>query len=165
VLIRGRQLGADDGQLTLLIIGYTAIAAVLVVVGIDASKVFLARRALSSAADSAALAGAQAVDRSAVYSGRGGGCGSLLPLDGDRADLLARMTLDDDHADLEQTFAALDAPTTVVTGGTVTVHLSGIVAVPFGHVVSLLLPGHGDGLVHVDASASAQSPLAVPGAC
>src|SRR4029079_11288369 len=59
--------GDDDGSLTLLVIGYTLIAAVLSVVGVDVSKVFLAQRALSSAADAAALAGAQAVDRTAVY--------------------------------------------------------------------------------------------------
>jgi hypothetical protein len=156
---------SDGGQLSLLIIGYTAIALVLILVGIDVSKVFLARRALSSVADSAALAAAQAVDRSAVYTGPTGGCGALLPLDGVRADALVRLALDDDRSDLEQTFADLDDPSTIAAAGTVTVHLSGSVAVPFGHVLATLLPGHDDGLVHVAVTASAQSPLIVPGGC
>jgi hypothetical protein len=155
----------DDGQLSLLIIGYTAIALLLVLIGIDVSKVFLARRALSSVADSAALAAAQAVDRTAIYNGDIGGCGGLLPLDGVRSDALVRLALDDDSADLEQTFAELDPPSTLVAGGTVTVHLSGSVAVPFGHVLAMLLPGHDDGLVRVGVTASAQSPLTVPGGC
>src|SRR4051794_41470556 len=71
----------DEGQLTLLIIGFVAIAAVLIVIGVDASKVFLAQRALSSAADAAALSASQAVDKVAIYAGTGGGCGGLLPLD------------------------------------------------------------------------------------
>ena len=52
----------DAGQLTLLIIGFTALATLLILVGVDVSKVFLARRALSSAADAAALAAAQSVN-------------------------------------------------------------------------------------------------------
>src|SRR3954451_6787334 len=76
----------EDGQLTVLMIGYTFIAAVLVLVGVDASKVFLARRALASVADSAALAGAQAIDRAAVYRGDVRACRGVLPIDGATAD-------------------------------------------------------------------------------
>ena len=155
----------DDGQLTLLIIGFVAIAAMLVVVGVDASKVFLARRALSSAADAAALAAAQAVDKAAIYAGTGGGCGGLLPLDPADAAQRAALALDDQTAGLRSTFATLDAPQTDVSGGTVAVHLSGRVALPFGHVLALLVPGHADGAVRVDATSHARSPLTVPGGC
>ena len=79
-MLRRRPSG-DEGQLTLLIIGFVAIAAVLIVIGVDASKVFLAQRALSSAADAAALSASQAVDKAAIYAGTGGRCGGLLPLD------------------------------------------------------------------------------------
>ena len=72
-----------------LIIGYTAIAAVLITVGIDTSKVFLAQRALASAADSAALAAAQGVERQAIYAGAGLRCGQPLPLDQQHAAELA----------------------------------------------------------------------------
>ena len=155
----------EEGQLTLLIIGFVAIAATLVVIGVDVSKVFLARRALSSVADSAALAAAEAVDKDAIYTGHGGGCGNLLPLDPSRASELATGAVADDETDLRHTFATLDVPDTVVDNGTVTVHLSGEVALPFGRVVALLLPGHADGRAHVDVTAHAQSPLTEPGGC
>jgi hypothetical protein len=38
------KVGRDDGSVMLLIIGSTAIAATLIVVGVQVSKVFLARR-------------------------------------------------------------------------------------------------------------------------
>src|SRR3954470_16799716 len=97
----------DEGQLTLLIIGVVAIAAVLIVIGVDASKVFLAQRALSSAADAAALSAAQAVDKQAIYSGTGGGCGGLLPLDEAEATQRAAGAVDDQADSLRTTFATL----------------------------------------------------------
>lgn len=157
--------GRDEGSLALLVIGYAAILALLIVVGVDVSKAFLARRALSSLADSAALAAAQSLDRQAVYTGQGGGCGDLLPLDADAAAQSVAVTVDDDMADLRHTFAVVAPPETTVVGGTVTVHLSGDIAVPFGRALALLLPGHDDGRVHIDATASAQSPVTTPGGC
>jgi len=155
----------DEGSLTLLIVGYAGILALLVVVGVDVSKVFLAHRALSSVADEAALAAAQSVDRAAVYAGDGGGCGELLPIDSGSAMQTAAVTVDGDMTDLRHTFAVVAVPETSVTAGTVTVHLSGDVAVPFGRALTLLLPGHGDGRVHVDATATADSPVVAAGGC
>ena len=156
---------SDDGSLTLLIIGFVAIAAVLVIVGIDASKVFLARRALSSAADAAAVAASQAVDKDAIYAGAAGGCGDLLPLAPDEAARRAALAVDDQWQGLHGTFTALDDPQTNVDGGTVAVHLSGRVAVPFGHILAVLVPGHDDGTVVVQATSHARSPLTIPGGC
>lgn len=155
---------AEDGQLTLLTIGYLTIAAVLVIAGVDVSKVFLAHRALSSVADAAALAAAQSVDRGALYAGSGG-CGELLPLDPDGARREADASLADDVPDLHQTFAELDEPDVSLTTDTVTVHLSGDVHVPFGGVLSLLHVGSPDGTVHVGVAASARSPVSAPGGC
>jgi hypothetical protein len=160
-----RSAGSDEGQLTLLIIGFVAIAAVLVIVGVDASKVFLARRALSSAADAAAVAASQAVDKDAIYSGIGGGCGGLLPLDPEAAGERAALAVDDQATSLDGTFTSLEDPQTVVSGDTVAVHLAGRVAVPFGHILAVLLPGHDDGAVQIDATSHAQSPLTIPGGC
>ena len=154
----------DDGQLTVLVIGYTFLAAVLIVVGIDVSKVFLARRALSSVADAAAIAGAQAADRAAVYAGDAA-CGGVLPLDPATADEQVQAALADDLADLRQTFALVGTPVVDVVTGTVTVHLEGDVAVPFGRVLALLDPGRADGRVHVSVTASAESPVSAPGGC
>ena len=163
-MLRRRDLRADDGQLTVLIIGFAFIGAVLVVAGVDVSKVFLARRALSSVADAAALAAAQSVDRTALYQGSGG-CGELLPLDPDGARSEVQSSLDDDIPDLHQTFAAVDAPDVAVSTDTVTVHLSGDVHVPFGSVLSLLHVGASNGVVHVGVTSSAQSPVTAPGGC
>lgn len=150
----------DDGQITLLVIGYVAIALVLVVVGIDVSKVFLAERALSSAADSAALAGAQGVDTRALYSGPGIRCGATLPLDQGRAETFVAASWDDEAADLGSTFSRLATPRTDVAGGDVSVELSGEVSVPFGRVLGWLDPSYPSGRVTVTETAHASSPVA-----
>ena len=67
----------DDGALTLLVIGFTAIAALLVVVTASASSVYLARRELVSTVDAAAVAAAQQVDADIAYTE---GLGARLPL-------------------------------------------------------------------------------------
>lgn len=154
----------QDGSLTVLVIGYVFIAAVLVVVGVDVSKVFLARRALSSVADAAALAAAQAADRSAIYAGAAN-CGGVLPIDPAGAEQGVDASLADDLADLRQTFQAVQPAEVATADGTVTVHLSGDVRVPFGRVLGLLDPSRGDGLVHVAVTASAQSPVTAVGGC
>jgi uncharacterized membrane protein len=161
VLTRSR---GDDGQLTVLIIGYTSLLAALIVVGIDVSKVFLARHALSSVADAAALAAAQAADRAAVYAGDAG-CGGVLPIDPAAAAEQVDASLADDLADLRQTFVVVSPPETYVATGTVTVHLEGDVAVPFGRILALLDPGRADGRVHVSVTASAESPVTAQGGC
>lgn len=161
----GRVRCSDDGQLTLLVIGYTTIAAVLIVVGVDVSKVFLAQRALSSAADAAALAAVQALDRPAIYSGRAGGCGDLLPIDPAAAtDAVGASVLDDLDA-LQHEFVTVGVPETDVAGGAVSVRLSGDVSVPFGGVLRLLDPSRADGRVHVEVTASAEAPVTTPGGC
>jgi hypothetical protein len=151
---------SDDGSILVLVIGYTAIAAVLITVGVDVSKVFLARRALSSAADSVAIAAAQAVDRDAIYAGDGLRCGEPLPLDPDRAAAVASQTLTDDGPDLRHLFASVEPPQTSVRAGTVSVVLSGRVAVPFGRVLAWLDPERSDGRVAVTEAAHARSPVA-----
>jgi hypothetical protein len=157
---RWKGRGADDGSILPLIIGYTAIAAVLIVVGVDVSKVFLAQRALGSAADAAVLSAANGVDTHAIYDGAALRCGQPLPLDQDRAAALAAGSVDDERRDLGHTFASLADPQTSVDGGTVSVELSGDVAVPFGRVLSWLDPSRPDGLVHVTETSHARSPVA-----
>jgi uncharacterized membrane protein len=151
----------DDGSLTVLIIGYVLIAAVLVVVGVDVSKAFLAQRSLSSAADAAALAGAQAVDRSAIY--RGDSDCSDLPLDVGAAIAAVDASLDDAGDGLRQTFATVSDPDVRVDGGIVHVRMRGEITVPFGNVLALLLPdNHPDERVGVTAEAAATSVLSSP---
>lgn len=154
----------DDGQLTVLVIGFTFILAVLIVVGIDVSKVFLARRSLSSLADAAALAASQSADRTAIYAGDAR-CGGVLPLDPVAASQQVDASLSDDLPDLHRTFAAVQAPEVSVDAGRVTVRLAGDVKVPFGRVLALLDPSRSDGRVHVVVSATAESPITAPGGC
>ena len=154
-------LNRDEGSISLLVIGFTLIAAVLVVIGVDVSKVFLAQRALSSAADAAALSGAQAVDRAAIY--RGDSHCSGLPLDADSATAAVDASLGDAADGLHQTFVTLSAPDVQVAGDTVHVQLRGQVALPFGRVLGLLLPDHADGRVGVSSDAAATSALSAPG--
>ena len=60
---------SDDGSILVLSLGFIVICILALAVVVDASTVFLARRALQSQADAAALAGAQAIDVEAYYSG------------------------------------------------------------------------------------------------
>lgn len=149
----------DEGQITLLLIGYAAIALVLVIVGVDVSAVFLARRSLASTADAAALDAAQAVDRTEVYAGAAGGCGAALPIDPAAARARADAVMVDGADGLRAGFAQLAPPDVTVAGGTVTVHLAGRARVPFGRLLAALMPGHDDGAVDVEVTAHAQSPV------
>lgn len=58
----------DDGSILVLSLGFIVICILALAVVVDASSVFLARRALQSQADAAALAGAQAIDLGAYYA-------------------------------------------------------------------------------------------------
>lgn len=72
-----RRPRGEGGTILLLTLGYVVIALGLVAVVVDASAVFLARRALASACDGASLAGAQSVDVPGVYHGA---ASTTLPL-------------------------------------------------------------------------------------
>lgn len=63
----------DRGQLTLLIIGFTAILLILLAVVTDVSKAFLVRRDLSQLADGAALAGTRGISGTVVEGSVGSG--------------------------------------------------------------------------------------------
>jgi hypothetical protein len=127
-------------------LGLIVVAALLIVVVIDASTLFIARLRLDSAADGAALAGAQTVDLATLYTGAGSGS---LPVDRGRV------------ADAVRNYLVLDGDTqvdvvTVSTDGTVVrVELAQRVRLPF---VDLVTPGATDGVV-VHTSAAATSPF------
>jgi Putative Flp pilus-assembly TadE/G-like len=60
---------SEDGQITLLIIGFVMIVVLAVGVVANASKAFVYRRSLASWADGAAIAAAQSVAEDVLYSG------------------------------------------------------------------------------------------------
>jgi uncharacterized membrane protein len=79
----------DDGTVLLLILGLVVVAALLVAVVTDVSALYLERRELIAAADGAALAGAQAIDRESVYR-NGLPTSGPVPLDRDAAEQAVR---------------------------------------------------------------------------
>jgi hypothetical protein len=103
----------DEGSILLLTLGCVAVALMLVVVVVDASAVFLARRSLASDADGASLAAAQSVSGPAVYAR---GAGRQLPLAAVQA-AVARYTGDVHLSSLASSVEhGPDGDTVVVTG-------------------------------------------------
>src|SRR4051812_37097761 len=60
----------EHGQTTVLIIGFAVVAMLMVAVVVDASAAYLRRSGLDSVADGAALAAAEGLEGSQVYTGR-----------------------------------------------------------------------------------------------
>lgn len=146
---------ADGGQLLILLVGYALIAAALIVVAVDVSAVVLTRRALSSLADGAALAGVQAADQTALYTRPPAGA---LPLEPSAvaaavADYLARRDSTVHYPGLQLLAADSD-------GVSVTVRLRVDKPLPFlalVHRVSGAFPG---GSTAITVQASARAPVA-----
>ena len=79
-----QRLGSVDeqrerGQISLLILGFTVIALMLIIGAVDVTAVQLARARLLDAADSAALDASDALDSASAYSG---GLGSAVQISG-----------------------------------------------------------------------------------
>jgi uncharacterized membrane protein len=139
----------DQGQLTLLMLFYALIVTAMFVVGLDVSIAFLAQRGLSNAADGAALAAAQAVDRSSLYQIGINGTLPLSPVSVDAA--VARYLTDSGvlAADPGLRWRAS------VQGGTVTVALSRSVRLPFVALLGAVSSRYAGGAVTVAAAAHA----------
>ncbi|HMA48082.1 MAG TPA: pilus assembly protein TadG-related protein [Frankiaceae bacterium] len=109
-----RRPRGDAGTILLLTLGYFSVALLLVVVVVDVSAVYLARRSLAAACDGASLAAAQQVDEVALYGARGEL--SELPLRR-VGEAVARYQRDDDSSGRTRLTAQLvDGDTVVVTG-------------------------------------------------
>jgi uncharacterized membrane protein len=132
-----------------LLLGFAVLALVLVGVVADLSKVFLAKRALASTADGAAIAAAQALDLEALYTGTA--APGDLPIDARAADAAARGQLARDGSAAAYDGFALDS--VEATQAQVTVRVSARVALLFGAFV-----GGPDG-VRLGGTATARSPL------
>ena len=119
-----RRRRGEDGQMTVLIIGFTVIILLMIVVVTDISKVFLVRRDLDSTADGAVLAAANGL--AAVYAQPGAGGNAAI--DPDQA---ARLTADYlNEVAASNRFDGLDWSVDV-EGTTVTVRLTSIADLPF----------------------------------
>lgn len=125
----------------LLVLGFTVVLVALVAVVADVSVLLLAKRGVASAADGAAVAGAQQLDRDALYSA---GLGERLPLD--PAGVAAAV------AAYERTVEPRTALQASVQGAAVRVRAARRVPLPFGRWA-------GVGTVTVRAVATAQAPV------
>jgi Flp pilus assembly protein TadG len=140
----------DSGSVLVLMIGFLVLAAMLVVVVVHLSRVFLHDRALSAAADGAALAAVQAVDESAIY---GGAFGQSLPLDSSAVDQRV-----EDYvvaSGLTSRFDDFAVIETRVESGRVVVVLRATVDLPFDGIVSQGWTGG----VPISAESRATAPL------
>jgi uncharacterized membrane protein len=136
----------DDGQITLMIIGFVMTVVLAVGVVTNAAKVFVYRRSLTSWADGAAIAAAQSVAEDVVYSG---GTVEVLPISASGA----RRVVDDyvDRNGLAGRFEDLRVAVGIDPA-------AATVTVEFGVRVPLVLSGDAAG-VSVSAAATATAPL------
>ncbi|MEO6713884.1 MAG: pilus assembly protein TadG-related protein [Mycobacteriales bacterium] len=79
--LRSSALREESGQITILLVVFSAIAMGFVMVAVDASLVFLGRQRLASAVDAAAVRAAQQFDQGKYFEGA---CTSSVPLDEDQ---------------------------------------------------------------------------------
>jgi hypothetical protein len=119
-----REPRGERGQITVLVIGFTAIVLLMIVVVTDISKVFLVRRELDATADGAVLAAANGL--AAIYAQPSGEGNAAL--DPDEARRLTADYLDSVAA--SNRFDGLDWSADVA-GTTVTVSLTSTVDLPF----------------------------------
>lgn len=138
---------ADRGSVTTLVVGLIPVLLGLVVVLTDLSVLYIHKRSLAAAADSAAIAGAQSVDLDAFYRGTA----TRLPLDCATSRRSVRRQVTTSKVDSR-------TPRIVVTGTscdgtTVGVNLRSQVTLPFSQHFGVKPQ------VQVSGSARARSPL------
>jgi uncharacterized membrane protein len=136
----------DDGQITLMIIGFVMIVVLAIGVVANASKAFVYRRSLSSWADGAAIAAAQSVAEDVVYAGETVEVLPISAVDARRVvdEYVIRNRLADRFDDLSVAVGVDPAAATVT--------------VEFGVRVPLVLSGDAAG-IPVSAAATATAPL------
>ncbi|MEY2476273.1 MAG: hypothetical protein QOG87_1588 [Actinomycetota bacterium] len=141
----------EDGQLLLLVLCYTVIAALLITVVVNVSKAYLYRRSLVAAADGAAIAAANVPDLPEVYAGEDA---AALPLAPTRA--VVEQYADD--AQLGQRFDGFEVVDVSTDGQTVTVTMRAEVRMPFLNLISSRYKAG----YPVEATAIARSPFVEP---
>ena len=146
-----RRRSGDDGTITVLVVGFTAILLLLVVVVVDVSVVVLARRGAASAADGAAVAAAQQLDRGAVYAN---GIDGAIPLSPAAVGAVVAQYAADSQAG--QPGLVLTSSVDPATGTTATVVATREVILPFTDWLGVARS------VTVRAVARARAPLVAP---
>lgn len=142
----GCEGGGDDGQISLLVIGYCVLAIGLLMVVASASAVHLERKRLLEVADSAALDAADALD-SPLYYGSGSGVGppgSGVPLTDASVQASVADYLRLRGAAAEHEALSVAEPTGTPDGSTAEVTLVARVRLP---LVGAALDAYGGGIV------------------
>lgn len=147
--MRTPRLGDDEGTVLLLIVGLVAVVGLLVAVVTDVTALYLQRRDLVSAADGAALAGAQAVDEETIYT-QGLPTSGPLPLDEAAARVAVHEYLSE--AGLDSRLLAVRVETTPTT---VSVSLGTTYDLPVANTATLGVAGS----AQVSASATARTAI------
>ena len=142
-----RQRG-DEGSVLLLVLAFVVVAMLLVVVVTDASALYLTRRSLAGAADGAALAAVQELDREALYTGPPS---DALPLDPDQALDAVRIYVS--NAELDERFTDFRVVGVQTDAESVTVTLHATRRLPF--LGAFLSAPQG---IDIEASATARAP-------
>jgi Flp pilus assembly protein TadG len=138
----------DDGTVLVLLLGFTAVLLLMVAVVVNVSSVVLAKRALASAADGAAVSAAQALDLDVLY-GQGLGSGRI-PLD--QGEAQQRVAAYAEQAAQSQPGLQLSVDV-APDGATAVVRAVRRVELPFGRIL-------GFESVDVHAEARARAPVA-----
>ncbi len=128
----------DDGQITLLVLGYALIAFSLVAVVVDVTAVHLARTQLQDAADAAALDAADALPGAVYATGITGEDVPLTP-DGVRGQAATYLATYDPPSHLER--VRLGSGTGTADGQSASVELSGRVRLPIAAALVASLSG------------------------
>lgn len=119
----------DEGSILVLGIGLSLVCVLIATVAINVATVWLARTALDSVADGAALAGAQAIDRAAIYQEGLRGITRVSPSLA-RAKVRAYLARPEVQAQVHD----LKLRSVSVSGNSVQVTVSCLPAMPFGYL-------------------------------
>lgn len=134
--MRAVRASGDDGRITVLVVGYFVVVALLVSVVGGIAAVQTARQRLVALADGAAVEASQAVDEQTYYraglvpAGEGGGGVQALPLTDAGVRAAAEQNLVAARADERFPTLVLGPATGSPDGATAQVELSAVVAVP-----------------------------------
>jgi hypothetical protein len=121
----------------LLMIGLAVLLIALVAVVVDASRLFLYRRALATVADGAATSAVQAVDEAAIYRDPEALGQGVLPMDPSAARRAVEQYVQDAEIAAQFDALAIDAVTVTDGAGAVTVTVSARVDLPFTGLLPL----------------------------
>lgn len=149
------RVSGDDGQITILALGFALVAFVLVAVVADAAAVHLARTQLTDVAEAAALDAADALADSAYREGVGDGAGAAVPVTDASVRAQAERYLGTYQPTSRLDAVRLTSGTGTTDGQSATVSLAGRARLP----IAAFVVASWSGGVTVTATATARAPL------